>query len=104
MELLKFDSTIGSSLASVSHQSDEWNLGVNFNSSSVGEDNHSSEPHLKRIETKINQADNSINNASPTINVNSDVNLFESEGAITKLEVLNQYDVIFCISCGIVLV
>ncbi|XP_027935792.1 uncharacterized protein LOC114190914 [Vigna unguiculata] len=86
MELLKFDSTIGSSLASVSHQSDEWNLGVNFNSSSVGEDNHSSEPHLKRIETKINQADNSINNASPTINVNSDVNLFESEGAITKLE------------------
>ncbi|XP_047158139.1 uncharacterized protein LOC124828806 [Vigna umbellata] len=87
MELLKFDSTIGSSLASVSHQSDEWNFGFNFNSSSVGEDNHSSEPHLKRIETKINQADNSINNASPTnINVNSDVNLFESEGAITKQE------------------
>jgi len=103
MELLKFDGTIGSSRASVSHQSDEWNFGFNFNSSLVGEDNHSSESYFNRIEPENNQADNSINNASPTnINVDSDVNLFESDGALTKHEVLNRYDVIFNISCGIV--
>ncbi|KAL9318506.1 hypothetical protein ACSQ67_015023 [Phaseolus vulgaris] len=86
MELLN-DGTIGSSLASVSHQSDEWNFGFNFNSSFVGEDNQSSESHFKRIETKNNQADNSINNASPTnINVDSDVNFFESDDAVTKHE------------------
>nr|KYP74344.1 hypothetical protein KK1_007019 [Cajanus cajan] len=65
-----------------SHQSDEWNFGFNFNSSSVGEDSHSSESYFK---TKNNQDDNK-SNASPTnINVDSNVNLFESGSAVSEI-------------------
>lgn len=105
MELLKFNGatphgTIDSSLTSESHQSDEWNFGFNFNSSYVGEDNHSSDSYFK---TKNNQDDNNRNNASPTnIDVDSHVNFFDSESDVTQHEVLNQFDIIFYISCGIV--
>ncbi|KAK7391988.1 hypothetical protein VNO78_20414 [Psophocarpus tetragonolobus] len=86
MELLKFDGTTphgtnDSSLASGSHQSDEWNFGFNINSNSVVE---SSESYFK---TKNNQDDKNKNNASPTnVNVGPPVNLFESESAVTKHE------------------
>lgn len=86
-DLFKFDGatshgTIDSSLTSVSRQSDEWNFGFNFNSSSVGEDSHSSESYFK---TKNNQDDNK-SNASPTnINVDSNVNLFESGSAVSEI-------------------
>ncbi|KAG4983437.1 hypothetical protein JHK87_028186 [Glycine soja] len=89
MELLKFNGatphgTIDSSLTSESHQSGEWNFGFNFNSSYVGEDNHSSDSYFK---TKNNQDDNNRNNASPTnIDVDSHVNFFDSESDVTQHE------------------
>ncbi|RDX82586.1 hypothetical protein CR513_36601, partial [Mucuna pruriens] len=94
MELLNFDSatphgTIDSSLASESHhQSDEWNFGFNFNSSSVGEDSHSSESYFK---TQNNQDDNNNNNASPTnINVDSDINLFKTRSAVEEIRTTHE--------------
>ncbi|KAL2325497.1 hypothetical protein Fmac_024555 [Flemingia macrophylla] len=88
MDLFKFDcatphGTINSSLTSVSHHSDEWSFGFNFNSNSVGEDSHSSESYFM---TKNNQDDNNKSNASPTnMNVDSNVNLFESESAVSEI-------------------
>lgn len=111
VEELKFDDgashgTMDPSHASESHQSDKWDFGFNFNSSSLGGDSYISESYSK---PNINQDDNNNTNASPTnTNVDSDVNLFESKGAAaeigTKHEVLNQCDMLFNISCGIVLV
>ncbi|KAK7361600.1 hypothetical protein VNO77_03670 [Canavalia gladiata] len=47
------------------------------------EDSHTSESYFK---TKPDQDDNNKNNASPTnINVDSDVNLFESKNAVTEI-------------------
>ncbi|KAK7361596.1 hypothetical protein VNO77_03666 [Canavalia gladiata] len=75
--------TVDSYLASESRQSDEWGFSFNFNSSFPSEDNHTSESYFK---TKPDQDDNNKNNASPTnINVDSDVNLFESKYAVTEI-------------------
>lgn len=91
-------STIDPSPASESHQSDEWGFGFDFNSSSLGEGGHISEPYLN---TKNNQDETNKSNASSTnINIDSDVNLFESKDAVTKIRIqnevllLNQFDII----------
>lgn len=99
-EVLKDDegashSTIDPSHASQSHQSNGRGFGFNFNSSSLGEDSLFSESYFK--------TENNQRNASPTnINVDSDVNLFESKDAGTEIgikhEVLNQFDIIFYLS------
>ncbi|KAK7277917.1 hypothetical protein RJT34_22936 [Clitoria ternatea] len=89
MEVLKFDGaashgTFDSSLGSESHQSKEWDLGFNFNPSPLGEDSHSSELYFT---AKNNQDDSNKNNASPAnVNVDSDVNWFESNGAVTEIK------------------
>ncbi|XP_061338019.1 uncharacterized protein LOC133284900 [Gastrolobium bilobum] len=88
IEVLKFDGgaphgTVEPSLASESHQSDEWDFSFNPSSSSLGKDSHISESYFK---TKSKQDDNNKNNASPTnTNVDLDVNLFESKGAVTEI-------------------
>lgn len=70
----------------------------------MGQNGLFSESYFK---TENNYDVNNKSNASPTnINVDSDVNLFESKDAVTEIgikhEVLNQFDILFCISWGVV--
>lgn len=90
-------------LVSESHQSDEWNYDFNSNPNSLGEDHHISELYSKR---KQDDGNKNFNAFPANSNVDYDVNLFESKDAVTGIradqEVLNQLNIIFYISCGIV--
>ncbi|WJX19506.1 hypothetical protein P8452_09193 [Trifolium repens] len=77
------DSTLDPSLASQSHRSNGWGFGLDFNSSSIGEDSLFSESYFK---AENNHAENNKSNASPTnMNVESDVNVSESKDAVTEI-------------------
>ena len=75
-------STINPSLSSQSHKSSGWGFGFDFNSSTMGEDGLFSESYFK---TENNHDVNNKSNASSTnINVDADVNLFESKDAVKE--------------------
>ncbi|CAK8572430.1 unnamed protein product [Lathyrus sativus] len=81
-------STVDPSLASQSHQSNGWGFDFNFKSSSMGENGLFSESYFK---TENNYDVNNKSNASPTnINVDSDVNLFESKDAVAEIGIKHE--------------
>lgn len=81
-------STVDPSLASQSHQSNGWGFDFNLKSSSMGPNGLFSESYFK---TENNYDVNNKSNASPTnINVDSDVNLFESKDAVTEIGIKHE--------------
>ncbi|KAI5398501.1 hypothetical protein KIW84_064041 [Lathyrus oleraceus] len=81
-------STVDPSLASQSHQSNGWGFDFNLKSSSMGQNGLFSESYFK---TENNYDVNNKSNASPTnINVDSDVNLFESKDAVTEIGIKHE--------------
>ncbi|XP_058760589.1 uncharacterized protein LOC131633927 [Vicia villosa] len=80
--------TVDPSLASQSHQSNGWGFDFNFKSSSMGENSLFSESYFV---TEKNHDENNKSSASPAnVNVDSDVNLFESKDAVTEIGIKNE--------------
>ncbi|XP_058731612.1 uncharacterized protein LOC131654033 [Vicia villosa] len=80
--------TVDPSLASQSHQSNVWGFDFNFKSSSMAENNLFSESYSV---TEKSHDENNKSSASPaSVNVDSDVNLFESKDTVTEVGIKNE--------------